>query len=71
MTTFPLQLHGALGHEAADKRIDILRRVGDAGSISEAARSGRAGAAQPASNAPRSHSTAPASTLTTSKRQGG
>ena len=33
-----LQLHSALGHEAADKRIDILRRVGDAGSISEAAR---------------------------------
>src|SRR6188508_26510 len=33
-----LQLHSALGHEAADKRIDILRRIGDAGSISEAAR---------------------------------
>ena len=33
-----LQLAGALGHEAADKRIDILRRVGEAGSISEAAR---------------------------------
>lgn len=28
----------ALGHEAADKRIDILRRIGDVGSISEAAR---------------------------------
>src|SRR6187455_3435960 len=36
--TSPLQLAGALGHEAADKRIDILRRIGDAGSISEAAR---------------------------------
>ena len=33
-----LRLAGALGHEAADKRIDILRRIGDAGSISEAAR---------------------------------
>lgn len=33
-----LQLAGALGHEAADKRIDILRRIGEAGSISEAAR---------------------------------
>ncbi|MDB5870390.1 MAG: DNA-binding domain of ModE / Molybdate-binding domain of ModE [Polaromonas sp.] len=33
-----LQLAGALGHEAADKRIDILRRVGEGGSISEAAR---------------------------------
>ncbi|MFC5497428.1 TOBE domain-containing protein [Caenimonas terrae] len=37
MTT-PLKLAGALGHEAADKRIDILRRIGQAGSISEAAR---------------------------------
>jgi len=36
--TGPLKLAGALGHEAADKRIDILRRIGDAGSISEAAR---------------------------------
>lgn len=33
-----LKLAGALGHEASDKRIDILRRIGDAGSISEAAR---------------------------------
>ena len=33
-----LQLAGALGHEAADKRIDMLRRIGQAGSISEAAR---------------------------------
>lgn len=28
----------ALGHQASDKRLDILRRVGEAGSISEAAR---------------------------------
>lgn len=28
----------ALGHEPADKRIDILRRIGEAGSISQAAR---------------------------------
>ena len=34
----PLRLAGALGHESADKRIDILRLVGVAGSISEAAR---------------------------------
>ncbi len=33
-----LQLAQALGHPSADKRIDILRRIGDAGSISEAAR---------------------------------
>lgn len=32
------QLDSALGHEAADKRIDLLRRVGEGGSISEAAR---------------------------------
>ena len=38
MTKPQLQLAGALGHEAADKRIDILRRIGEAGSISEAAR---------------------------------
>src|SRR3990167_4003798 len=31
-------LAGALGHEAADKRLDILRRIGQVGSISEAAR---------------------------------
>lgn len=30
--------HQALGHQATDKRIDILRRVGGLGSISEAAR---------------------------------
>jgi molybdate transport system regulatory protein len=29
----------ALGHQVTDKRLDILRRVGEAGSISEAARS--------------------------------
>ena len=28
----------ALGHEASDKRLDILRRIGAVGSISEAAR---------------------------------
>ena len=38
MKTQPLRLAGPLGHEAADKRIDILRRIGAAGSISEAAR---------------------------------
>ena len=31
-------LAGALGHEVADKRLDILRRIGQVGSISEAAR---------------------------------
>lgn len=35
-TTLPLA--DVLGHEASDKRIDILRRIGQAGSISEAAR---------------------------------
>ena len=33
-----LRLSEALGQESADKRIDILRRIGVAGSISEAAR---------------------------------
>ena len=33
-----VQLAAALGHEMADKRLDILRRIGQAGSISEAAR---------------------------------
>ncbi len=33
-----LQLSGALGHEVSDKRLDILRRIGEQGSISEAAR---------------------------------
>lgn len=31
-------LDSALGHQVTDKRLDILRRVGEAGSISEAAR---------------------------------
>ena len=31
-------LDSALGHDASDKRIDLLRRVGEGGSISEAAR---------------------------------
>jgi molybdate transport system regulatory protein len=34
-----LHLSQALGHEATDKRLDILRRIGELGSISEAARS--------------------------------
>lgn len=34
----PPDLTQALSHEVGDKRIDILRRVGEAGSISEAAR---------------------------------
>jgi len=38
MKKHPLQLAEALGHEAADKRLDLLRRIGEAGSISEAAR---------------------------------
>ena len=33
-----LALAGALGHGTADKRVEILRRVGEAGSISQAAR---------------------------------
>ncbi|HEY1229784.1 MAG TPA: LysR family transcriptional regulator, partial [Ramlibacter sp.] len=31
-------LAGALGHAATDKRLDLLRRVGECGSISQAAR---------------------------------
>lgn len=31
-------LHQALGHKASDKRLDILRRIGEVGSISQAAR---------------------------------
>lgn len=31
-------LHHALGHSATDKRLDILRRIGEVGSISQAAR---------------------------------
>ncbi len=34
----PTNLTEALGHHATDKRLDILRRIGTAGSISEAAR---------------------------------
>jgi len=33
-----LHLADALGHDSSDKRLDILRRVGEAGSISQAAR---------------------------------
>ena len=38
MSNKSLSLAEVLGHEASDKRIDILRRIGQAGSISEAAR---------------------------------
>lgn len=38
MTPPTLQLADALGNELADKRLDILRRIGEQGSISEAAR---------------------------------
>lgn len=38
MSKKPLPLAEVLGFEASDKRIDILRRIGQAGSISEAAR---------------------------------
>ena len=38
MKTARPDLAEVLGHESADKRIDILRRVGEAGSISAAAR---------------------------------
>lgn len=38
MTEQTLKLAEALGHEVADKRLDILRRIGVQGSISEAAR---------------------------------
>jgi molybdate transport system regulatory protein len=38
MNTTSVHLTDALGHEIADKRIDILRRIGVVGSISEAAR---------------------------------
>ena len=34
----PVDLHHALGHASTDKRLEILRRVGECGSISEAAR---------------------------------
>ncbi len=39
MAKTKLHLSQALGHEATDKRLDILRRIGETGSISEAARS--------------------------------
>ncbi|MDZ7938557.1 MAG: TOBE domain-containing protein [Rhodoferax sp.] len=38
MNQSPIALADALGHEVADKRLDILRRIGQVGSISEAAR---------------------------------
>ena len=38
MSNFSLPLADVLGHEVTDKRIDILRRIGEVGSISEAAR---------------------------------
>lgn len=38
MKTSKLKLAQALGQPSSDKRIDILRRIGEAGSISEAAR---------------------------------
>lgn len=38
MRTKKTRLTDALGHELADKRLDILRRIGEKGSISEAAR---------------------------------
>lgn len=38
MSSAPLALSSALGHALTDKRIDILRQIGDCGSISQAAR---------------------------------
>jgi molybdate transport system regulatory protein len=38
MSRLPPHLADALGHDTSDKRLDILRRVGEAGSISQAAR---------------------------------
>jgi molybdate transport system regulatory protein len=38
MTNKPLFSAEALGHDVIDKRMDILRRIGEGGSISEAAR---------------------------------
>jgi molybdate transport system regulatory protein len=38
MTDSSLPLNEALGHTASDKRLDVLRRVGHTGSISQAAR---------------------------------
>ena len=39
MNLHPDSLSVALGHDVADKRLDLLRRIGQVGSISEAARS--------------------------------
>ncbi len=39
MNPSPLHFAQAFGHEATDKRLDILKRIGEVGSISEAARS--------------------------------
>ena len=39
MNSSALHFAQALGHEATDKRLDILKRIGEVGSISEAARS--------------------------------
>jgi len=39
--TSALHFAQAFGHDATDKRLDILRRIGELGSISEAARSAR------------------------------
>ncbi len=41
MNSNALQYAQALGHEATDKRLDILQRIGELGSISEAARSAK------------------------------
>lgn len=38
MNSSALQFAQALGHQATDKRLDILKRIGEVGSISEAAR---------------------------------
>ena len=38
MNSSALHFAQALGHEATDKRLDILKRIGEVGSISEAAR---------------------------------
>ena len=38
MNSNALHFAQALGHEATDKRLDILKRIGEVGSISEAAR---------------------------------
>jgi len=38
MSIPPIQIADALGHQPSDRRLDILRRIGEAGSISQAAR---------------------------------